>query len=431
MSGVKLSIITVNYNGKRLLGPFLDSIFKIDYPKSLYEVIVVDNGSSDGSVKYIRKKFPQVNLVLSKKNLGFGGGNNLGIKNSKGELVYLLNNDTKLSKNAIRSSVKCFEEWSKKEKVGAITSKLIFYDSYLHLKLYGAVLADYSLSQETRAINKRPIIRNFPLPKSSFQDVLIPFNHLVTKGLSINLVLSKINMKKFKVITSGELIVEGEFGRSKNHKSIKIDFSKAELKNDRCDLFQNAGNFYFRDGYGRDRGVFVVQSQQYYEIDNGQYDKDEHVPGFNGAAVLLNKKMLQDVGLFDENFFMYYEDGELSIRMKKSGWNTVYCPKSVVRHIHSASSKEFSDFFIYHTERNRLLLVIKHWPLSIVSMQIVKYLFESWLGSSMYYVYKGEVKLGIKRFLVRSRVVLSIVTQFLCGLIITDRLSSSDIKYFL
>lgn len=89
-----LSIVIVNYNGKRFLKPCLDSVARfVTVP---HEVIIVDNASSDGSVDYIRENFRDIRLVASAINTGFTGGNNVGVKEAKGNLVLLLNNDTEL-----------------------------------------------------------------------------------------------------------------------------------------------------------------------------------------------------------------------------------------------------------------------------------------------------------------------------------------------
>jgi len=91
---VKLSIIIVNYNGRRFLDECLDSIRRLVL--SSHEVIIVDNASADGSAEYIATHFPEVHLISSAENLGFTGGNNAGARVAKGELLLLLNNDTKL-----------------------------------------------------------------------------------------------------------------------------------------------------------------------------------------------------------------------------------------------------------------------------------------------------------------------------------------------
>ena len=85
-----LSIITVNYNGFKDTCELIDSIPFNDN----MEVIVVDNGSLEDEAKYIAQRFPRIKTIRSDKNLGFAGGNNLGIKAAKGKYVFLVNNDT-------------------------------------------------------------------------------------------------------------------------------------------------------------------------------------------------------------------------------------------------------------------------------------------------------------------------------------------------
>ena len=91
----ELSIIIVNYNGRRFLE---DCIYSIeDKCKSIaHEIILVDNNSSDDSILIIEEQFPQIILIKNKTNVGFAAGNNIGVKNSKGKYILLLNNDTLL-----------------------------------------------------------------------------------------------------------------------------------------------------------------------------------------------------------------------------------------------------------------------------------------------------------------------------------------------
>ncbi|MBI4286103.1 MAG: glycosyltransferase family 2 protein [Chloroflexi bacterium] len=86
-----VSIIVLNWNGAGCLRPCLASLFEQTYPN--YEVIVVDNASTDGSPEIVRKEFPPARLIINGRNLGFAAGNNIGIKAARGELVVLFNND--------------------------------------------------------------------------------------------------------------------------------------------------------------------------------------------------------------------------------------------------------------------------------------------------------------------------------------------------
>lgn len=93
MDSLYLSIVIVNYNGKHYLKDCIDSIEK--YCANLsFEIIIVDNNSSDGSQEFIRKKYPKIILFAKSENLGFGKANNLGVKYAKGHQILLLNNDT-------------------------------------------------------------------------------------------------------------------------------------------------------------------------------------------------------------------------------------------------------------------------------------------------------------------------------------------------
>lgn len=100
-----LSIIIVNYKTKKITTDCLESIKK-STDKITKEVIVVDNGSNDGSIEYLAKKFPQYQVYSSGGNVGFAQGNNFGVAKAKGKYVWLLNSDTILEKNTIDTLMK-------------------------------------------------------------------------------------------------------------------------------------------------------------------------------------------------------------------------------------------------------------------------------------------------------------------------------------
>jgi GT2 family glycosyltransferase len=114
----KVSIIVLNFNGKHFLNDCINSVLKQDFTD--YELMIVDNNSSDGSVDFVNQNFPNIVLIQSDRNLGFAGGNNLGVKSAKGELVVLLNNDTIVKEGWLTGLVDAVE----KENV-AIASPLI------------------------------------------------------------------------------------------------------------------------------------------------------------------------------------------------------------------------------------------------------------------------------------------------------------------
>lgn len=104
MRKIKASVIIPNWNGRHLLEICLPSIQKQSIKN--FEVIVVDNGSQDGSVDYIKKYFPKVKIITLDKNYGFAKAINMGIKQSCGKYLILLNNDTEVDKNYLEHLVK-------------------------------------------------------------------------------------------------------------------------------------------------------------------------------------------------------------------------------------------------------------------------------------------------------------------------------------
>lgn len=117
-----VSVIILNWNGKDYLNRCVKSVLETNYPQNLVEIIVVDNGSTDGSVEFITQTFPQVKLIENKKNLGFCEGNNVGMKKASGDLVILLNNDTVVDSAWINEILKK----AKDPRVGIVGCKLYF-----------------------------------------------------------------------------------------------------------------------------------------------------------------------------------------------------------------------------------------------------------------------------------------------------------------
>lgn len=102
----KISIITVNYNGTRLTADLLKSVRKINYPN--IEMIVVDNASDEDPSGHLKEVYPGVKVIRSERNLGFAGGNNLGIQHATGKYYFFVNNDTELSPNIITGLLEVF-----------------------------------------------------------------------------------------------------------------------------------------------------------------------------------------------------------------------------------------------------------------------------------------------------------------------------------
>ena len=426
-----VSIITVNYNGKKYLSDFLTSALDLDYPRNKYEVVVVDNASADGSREFIEKNFPDVVLISANKNLGFAAGNNLGMKMARGNLFFLVNNDTIMEKPSLKNILDTYKRWSKKAKVGAVASKLVLVDSYIPIEIEEAFFSGHSLSPIARPINQAPFVIPHDTSSLFTERVFLPLRHTTSGSLNLSLKIKPFRRNEFKIFFRNKLVYKDKFKNLGSPRQIKLTLTEKQLKKYKIDLVQNAGNFYFRDGFGRDRGAIVLRHKQFYEGDYGQYDKEEAIPGFCGAGVLLYKRALEKVGYFDEDFFMYYEDGELSFRLKEYGYKTVFSPKAVIRHIHAGSSVEWSHFFIFHVERGRLLFIAKHWPRAQALRQLLLYIVFSSLMVPIYYFIKKDRKIALSKLIIRLKVIISILPKFILGLIRTKRIDNNQLKRFL
>lgn len=137
MKEKKVSIIVVNWNGKQFLKDCLLSLKRIDY--SNYEVVVVDNASTDGSQTYVKRFYSWVRLIEAKENLGYVGGNNLGIAKTNGEYIFILNNDVKVEKSCLMILVKRLESDA---KIVCVQPKLCEYKNRKLLDSAGSYWTD-------------------------------------------------------------------------------------------------------------------------------------------------------------------------------------------------------------------------------------------------------------------------------------------------
>jgi len=117
-----ISVVIVNFNGKHLLAECLDSLR--EQTLNDFETILVDNASSDGSVEFVRTGYPEVRIVETGSNLGYGGGNNAGIVVAKGKYIFLLNNDTKVDPRCLYELFTCAE---KNDNAGMCACRIMNY----------------------------------------------------------------------------------------------------------------------------------------------------------------------------------------------------------------------------------------------------------------------------------------------------------------
>ncbi len=130
-------------------------------------------------------------------------------------------------------------------------------------------------------------------------------------------------------------------------------------------VINNAGVGIKADGYGYDLGLG--------EADGPDFDQPREVFGFSGGAAALRTEVARDLGGFAERFFLYYEDTDLSWRLRLAGHRIDYQPAAIVRHQHSASADQSSVGFAFHNERNRLLMLTRCAPAGLATTQLARF----------------------------------------------------------
>lgn len=349
-----------------------------------FDIFIYDNSTLDNSLAETRKLFPTVTVKKNPKNLGFAGGNNSVIrdllKDDKYKYIVLQNDDTNPSREWIETLINTAELDA---NIGAVTSKLIYYEDFIRLELetQSINLAHEGLSNDDRDLGII-FFENTTLQSSNYQKrfqregfyprqdedgrgaywiksharIDLPIGSATEKKYQLNL-----KIKKNKYINDQSVNLKIGDYETTIHLSNKVTYKiaiPAEVINKyKFSLIQNAGSGITAQFDGYDIGSINNSPEK----DIGQYDEQKEVPMFCGGAVLLNASALRKVGIFDEYFFVYYEDADLSLRLKKQGYSIIYQPKAVIRHIHAGSSGEYSPFFSYHVWKNKPAFVIKNF----------------------------------------------------------------------
>ncbi len=346
-SNIEVSVIILNYFGENLIIKCLDSIYSQNFDKQKLEVIVVDNNSKDKSktllTKYKKSKHQDLILVFNDTNLGFGKGNNCGINISNGKYVALLNNDCIVDQNWLTELTKTAKA---NPKSFAINSKILLYPAIYKYKLKsGSQNLLLTKSQLLKTIGKSEIpITTISEGNNFFAE--IPYDKFNDKFIEI----SDNSVTKKIIITK------------------KINYYHK---------IQNAGITVFQNGYGRDNGSLIKDSLQDYEIDSGQYNKTKEVYAACGGAVLYRKDLLRTLDGFDKNFFLYYEDVDISERARLLNYTILFSPKAIAYHYHSLSAKEWSPLFIFHSEKGRLIHTFFNFPIRVFIKEYIRFSYTS------------------------------------------------------
>lgn len=359
-----VSVITVNLNGERYLERLLRSLERQTYPS--VEILVVDNGSTDGSVRLVRGLFPEVQVVETGRNLGFTGGNNLGIREARGSLLALLNNDTVVEPTWLAHLV---DELQTDPTIGAVGSKILFARPFLPIAFESAgetpdscVVFAPSSRFESCGYEKLILSSGVSAPEELDGEpgcrlhegatVFLPVETLSEPGpLHLRLRGDPASGPcEVRVTVNGTRV--GVLAIGPMWRSYRLTVPAETSCRAGFEVINNAASWLRDDGTVGDRGI--------YEPDRGQYDTPEDVAALCGCSMLVRRSVLEEVGCFDRDYFMYFEDVELSWRIRKAGYRLRFVPRSIVRHFHASTSVEWSPLFSFLVARNRILMLIQH-----------------------------------------------------------------------
>jgi GT2 family glycosyltransferase len=405
-----VSIVTVNYNGKRFLKSLFNSISNLDYPKEKIQVIMVDNGSIDGSVDFVRRGFPQVKIISLSKNVGYAGGNNAAFKKSTGDYIALINNDCIVDKHWLKKMVETMSGFEESSHCAVVSPKVLFFYNYLPLKfrLNGKLNKNINLNisnvevipQENNSSylelnnsikyldgfiphsrDKNGDISEWGFEGSAVLAVPIPdMGKDFTLSFSI---FTEYSIESLTINLEKEVVYDSGFLMDQQNKNIEVILSK-DLFIYKKDLINSCGAEINKSFYSRDRG--------YLQFDNGQFNKIEEVFSPSGSSLLIDEKLLYDIGYFDEGFFTYYEDIDLFWRARLKGWRIFYTPDAVVRHYHCGTGKEWSYSFTYHVLRNRIIMIFKCGWLKLVVRSYLALIYSIFLSFAHFFssLLKGQ-----------------------------------------
>jgi len=161
-----------------------------------------------------------------------------------------------------------------------------------------------------------------------------------------------------------------------------------------------ASKMTFPDGWINSTGICISRSgaawdRGMFEPDKGQYNRIEEVFGPCAGAALYRKAMLDQIGLFDEDFFLFMEDVDLAFRARLSGWKCIYVPSARVVHKHGGTAGFKSDISIYYGNRNLLWYVVKNFPKRML-IEYLPWIIGRNVGVIPYYFMEGKGKIIIK-----------------------------------
>lgn len=343
----RVRAVVVNYGGGEEVLACVRGLLASTLPDGgTLEVVVVDNGSVDGSPERIEAELPQVRVHRSPGNLGYPAINQVVRDLTGVDAVLVVNPDAVVEPDCLLHLVAALDA---DPGVGAACPLLLLDGHYRQVVLHldgppraSLDLLDVQGADQWHLTGPRVRRRWRRGVAWSVGDGSV----LRTTGDRVTLLVQAHRPGRL-VVTSGSSRVETVVGRAPVSIEIALDGPPTEV-------VQNAGSLIGPHGVGVNRG--------YHQSDGPAYATPLDVPAWCGAGVLLRSDYLASVGLFDERWFLYYEDTDLAWRGLLRGWRHRYVPTARVRHAHSTTIGHGSALYDVQHHRNRLLTVTKNAP---------------------------------------------------------------------
>jgi GT2 family glycosyltransferase len=339
--------VVVNYNGGDEVLAGLRALLASELDGTL-EVVVVDNASVDGSPERIEAELPQVRVFRSPGNVGYPGINQVVRDLAGVDLVAVVNPDAVVAPDCLQ---RLAEALAADPGLGAACPQILLDGDYREVRvgLDGPPRASLELLAVEGAGRWHltgPKVRRrwhggvaWTVGDGSVLRTTAP------AGATLRLRVRAHRPGTATLTSAGE--TRAAVGRGPSELAVQVGGPAHPV-------IQNAGSVIGVHGLGENRG--------YHRPVTPALATGLEVPAWCGAAVLLRAGYLRDVGLFDERWFLYYEDTDLAWRGLLRGWRYRYVPEAVVRHAHSTTIGHGSALYDVQHERNRLLTVTKNAP---------------------------------------------------------------------
>ena len=368
-------VVVLTYNPGEFIDRCLGSVLATDYPT--FEVTVVDNASTDGSVCNLHRDFPEVALLEAGANLGFSRGNNLAMRESTAPLIALLNPDTEVDSGWLRPLV---ERLSTDPVAGGAAPKILYQHDRVPVELHaptfvpgngderelGVRLYEHASEAAPAVINRGAFGPETDHHGATFRWVG------ASATLAVPAVGGKVRLALDVAAGPGRDDVElavtvggqelAALPVTSERMPFELDVPEGAVRELARPVIENAGIKPLPDGSMRDRGTYVTHGNVWQAWDGPDFAEPREVFAVKGGAALYRRSMLESLDFLDPGIFMYYEDADLAWRARRRGWRFWYEPESVVRHAHAASSREWSPSFVRNVEFGKLRMLAKNAP---------------------------------------------------------------------